>query len=397
VRTTKAMVGRAAVVVAALLLLAGPAPGARAEPPTADPALAAAFGARWLATQITPGGYVAGPSGDPAGGPTLQAALALAAAGVEAATFDRLVAWMEANVESVIAPGGIDSAGALGYLLLVIDAAGADPAAFGGIDLVSRLQGTLGVLEPGLYGATDPTFDGVFRQSLALLGQQAHGVAPAGAAVTWLRTQQCGGGSPSSALGGWESYRADTATPCGPPDPVTFTGPETNSTAVALQALAALGQSPDIDARGFLAATQGADGGFPFLAGVDVDPNSTALTIQALVALGDDPADWTTTGGSPWSSLLGWQLGCDTDPADMGAFASAFSDGFPDLFATLQAVWGTSGRPFPLGAVAFEPTPVPCEAGGPPGKAPTPVAGGAPVTGGGGAGPAGRVTPRFTG
>ena len=118
--------------------------------------------------------------------------------------------------------GGDDSVGALGYLLLLADAAGVPGTDFGGQDLVARLQATLGDFEPGLYGATDPSFDGVFRQGLAILGLVSQGVAPDPSATTWLTDQQC-------TSGGWEAYRADTSVPCGPPDPVNFIGPDSNS------------------------------------------------------------------------------------------------------------------------------------------------------------------------
>lgn len=341
---------------------------AGAEPPTTDPSTAAGYGARWLAGQVTADGYVEGPGGVPAAGPTLQTAVSLAIAGVEQAAFDRTVDWLADDVESVIGPPGARSPGSIGYLLMVVRAAGGDPTDFGGVDLVSELAATYGVTEAGLYGATDPTFDGVFRQSLAILGLRAHGLAVEAGAITWLQDQQCSAGSPAAAIGGWQAYRPDTGVPCGPPDPVMFTGPETNSTAAAMMALASVGSAPGSDPLAFLDGAQATDGGWAFIPGLDVDPNSTALVIQALIAAGEDPADWTTTGGDPWSSLLAWQIGCDADPADVGAFASPFSDGFPDQFATLQGVWGAAGSAFPLGSVSFQPAPVPCESAVPPGS-----------------------------
>jgi hypothetical protein len=358
-------------------------PSVEAEPPTSEPTTAADFGARWLAAQVTAGGYIEDPGGDPAPGPTLTAAVSLALAGVEGETFDRIVDWMAGDVDTVISSGGVDSPGSIGYLLMVVAADGGDPNNFGGVDLVDRLQQTLGDFEAGLYGSSDPTFDGVFRQSLAILGLRSHGLAINAAAVTWLEDQQCGAGSPAAALGGWQAYRADVAVPCGPPDPGFFSGPETNSTALALQAFASLGMAPPVDAIAFLEAAQGADGGWPFITGLDVDPNSTALVIQALIAAGEDPSDWATAGGDPWSSLLSWQIGCEADAADIGAFASPFSDGFPDQFATLQGVWGASGATFPLDAVTFEVGAEPCVEAPPTTEPTSPTT--STSTGGGGA------------
>ena len=54
----------------------------------------------------------------------------------------------------------------------------------------------------GLYGSSDPTYDGVFRQSLAILGLHAAGQTPDPTAIDWLLDQQC-------ADGGFSSYNAD--------------------------------------------------------------------------------------------------------------------------------------------------------------------------------------------
>ena len=339
-----------AIVLGALVPTAGNA--ATAGERTASTQAAAG----WLADQFTDEGFIADVNGDPDFSNTAQSALALAAAAIEEAAFDAAVAFLAANVDAYVSPGGADdSVGALGYLLLVADAAGDSGTDFGGQDLVARLQATLGTFEAGLYGATDPTFDGAFRQGLAILGLLAHDVSPDAAATTWLTDQQCGAGSPSESIGGWEPYRADTSVPCGPPDPMNFTGPDSNSTALAVEALAAAGVTPPNDALAFLDGTQDPSGGWGFISGVVVDPNSTALVVQALVSRGEDPenAPWLESAGSPYDSLLSWQIGGDADPLDVGGFASPFSDGFPDQFATQQAVWGVAGLAFPFGPVVF--------------------------------------------
>lgn len=369
-------------VTTALVVLAVAAAGlapADAAPPASDPPIAAAYGARWLAGQVSAAGALPDFNGDPAVGPTVGGALALAAAGVEGETFGRMLAYIESDPESYINPFGNDSPGAIGYLLLLSAAAGEDPTSFGGIDLISRLSATLGAFAPGLYGADDPTFDGTVRQALALLGLAAHGVTPPSEAVDWLVDQQCGAGSPAGTVGAWQAYRADPDQPCDAPNPLTFTGPDSNSTAFALQALAALGVTPPEDGLGLLASWQQPDGGFEFLPGLGVDPNSTALVIQAIIAGGEDPAAgrWVQPGGSAMTSLLSWQLGCEHSATDQGAFASPFSDGAPDLLATTQAVWGASGQAFPLQLrQVFAPAPEPCgETPAPDASAPTTTAG----------------------
>lgn len=357
-RARRATATAVAVVVALLATAAGAA--AAGTPRPSDAERRPATGAAWLADQLTAGGYVEGFGGAPSYGSTMQTALALAAAGTEEAAFDAIVAFLAADPLAALDDGGGQvQVQSLGTLLLVVDAAGLDPTAFGGIDLVALLQGTLGAHTAGLYGATDPTYDGAYRQSLALLGLVSAGVTPPAAAVDWLVDQQCDGATPS-AQGGWEPYRASTAVPCTAPDPLLFIGADTNQTALAVQALAALGVTPTHDALAFLAGAQATDGGFPYLPGGDVDPNSTALVIQALAAvLGPDQvAAFAGPGGDPLGSLLAWQVPCGQ--AEAGAFTSPFSAGEPDQFASQQGVWGAALATFPLGEVTFADVGDPC-------------------------------------
>jgi hypothetical protein len=348
----------AALLVALVAGLVVPAGAATSD----DAPTAADAGAAWLEAQLTGGGgaYIPNPDGTPNVGQTLQIALALAATASGEASFEKIVDWFEAAIAADGPSGGGDVAvGPTGNLLLVLDAAGRDPRSFGGHDLVAVLEGTLGLHTPGLYGAQDPAFDGVYRQSVVLLGLASAGATPAPEAIDWLVDQQCDATTPQ-AQGGWEAFRADTSVPCTVPDASFFSGADTNQTALALQALAVVGVAPDFDGLAFLDAAQLADGGFPYLPGGTADVNSTALVIQALVATGEDPqaGRWAEAGGTPVSSLLSWQLGCDSP--DAGAFASPWSDGFPDGFATQQAVWGASLRSFPLGEVTFTAAADPC-------------------------------------
>ena len=89
----------------------------------------------------------------------------------------------------------------------------------------------------GLYGAADPTYDGVYRQSLAMLGLAANDMRPAGrghhlAARPAVRRR---------VLPGLPRRPGQAVRQA--PDPVNFTGPDTNSTATALMALMALDDS----------------------------------------------------------------------------------------------------------------------------------------------------------
>lgn len=104
----------------------------------------------------------------------------------------------------------------------------------------------------GLYGSADPQFDGVWRQSLALLAQDTAGVVPSSQAVKWLTDQQCDNGA-------FAPFRADPAKAC---DAKTMV--DTNSTAAAVQALWAVGGHGDVveSALAWLKSVQNEDGGW---------------------------------------------------------------------------------------------------------------------------------------
>lgn len=164
-------------------------------------------------------------------------------------------------------------------------------------------------LPSALYGDGDPQYDGVWRQSLALLAQHTVGVEPPKAAVDWLTGQQCADGS-------FAPYRADTATAC---DAKTMV--DTNQTAAAVQALAALGGHDDVTGKavGWLKSVQNKDGGWGYVAGGASDTNSTSVVVGALAAAGEKPAEVKKDGKSPYDALLTLALPCEGDGA--GAFA----------------------------------------------------------------------------
>jgi hypothetical protein len=286
-------------------------------------------------------------------GSTAEAVLAFAASGVGGSKASAAMGWLKKNFESYVRSGKTDDAGALATVILAAQAMGIDPTHFGGKkkanNLVTRLidsQRTTGS-DAGLFGATDPTFDGAFRQGLALMALVNQGLkssSSVSAGVAWLKGQQCRDG-------GWESYRSDTATPCPAPDPSSFTGPDTNSTALAVEALVATGSSFGVKPLPFFEASQNADGGFAFIgtSGQSSDPDSTGEVIQALVALGrlHDTAFTEPGGATPVSELATFQLGCSSARADRGAYMFPGEPG-PNLLATLQAVPGAAQVAFPL-------------------------------------------------
>ncbi|MFH8656351.1 prenyltransferase/squalene oxidase repeat-containing protein [Streptomyces afghaniensis] len=164
-------------------------------------------------------------------------------------------------------------------------------------------------LPSALYGDKDPRYDGVWRQSLALLAQHTVGVKPAAKSVEWLVRQQCADGS-------FAPYRADPTAAC---DARTMV--DTNQTAAAVQALTALGGHDAVTGKAvtWLKKVQNKDGGWGYAPGGASDTNSTSVVIGALTAAGEKPEQVEKGGKSPYDALLTLALGCDGD--DAGAFA----------------------------------------------------------------------------
>jgi hypothetical protein len=328
---------------------------ASAAPVPTSPPTAAQAGAGWLGRQFTSGGYILSEGkADP--GSTAEAVLALAAAGVGGGEARAGIAWLEKNFESYVRSS--DKAGALATVILAAQAMGVDPRTFGGTgtanDLVTRLDNTQQTSGPdaGLFGTSSPTYDGAFRQGLALMALANQGISDStvAAGVAWLQDQQCSDG-------GWTAYRSNLAVACPAPDPADYTGPDTNSTAIAVQALVATKSSFPVAPTPFFESAQNADGGFGFIGAASQAPDadSTGEVIQALVALNklDKPAFTQPGGATPVSALGTFQLGCAAARADRGAYAyQPESNGTltADILATLQAVPGAAEVAFPLGA-----------------------------------------------
>jgi len=167
------------------------------------------------------------------------------------------------------------------------------------------------------------------------------------AAADWLVDQQCADGS-------WTSFRADTSVACPPVDPNTFTGPDTNSTALAALGLKAQGRNPEAsDGANALLAVRNAEGAWGFLAAADqlTDSNSSGVVVAALRAInGSQDAQGV-------AALLALQVGCDGDPADVGGVAfQASPDGLvPDVLATDQAILGLANVVMPIASATISP------------------------------------------
>ena len=343
-----------------------PAPSASLQPRVLTGAelpqsLPARAGASWLTRQLTAQGFIptAPGSGTPDLSSTAQTVLALSAADVDLAGAGLALNYLEAHIDSYVTAEGADGPGQVALLILDAEALGADPTHFGGTDLVSRLLATQQTTGPdsGLFGTEPQVSDysaGTYTQGLALSALSAAGVrgtAAVQAATTWLVGQQCPDG-------GWTT--PDVAVNACDGAPSSFSGPDTNSTSLAVEGLmaqGALSTAVESNAIDFLIGGQDADAGWSYFPNTVAtpatsDPDSTSLVIQGLLAIGVSPSGSPFTKGSatPVSVLLSFQL---TSGPDAGAFYFPPAPAPANVIATYQAVpalvglpfgWGPSGR-----------------------------------------------------
>ena len=319
---------------------AGAATSSRAGAATSSRA-----GAGYLARQIDAGGGHIVSFGAADITNTAYAVLGLHAAGVGAIEGAKAIAFLKTQVAAFVGSDGKDDPAALGYTIMAAVASRQDPRHFGGRqpvnDLVTRLLATERRSGPdiGLFGSADPTFDGSFRQGVALSALSAAGVGRLKAFLpaVWLARQQCADGL-------WTSYRPDTTVPCPVADPNTFAGPDTNSTSMAVQGLAAYRVHPNALRTAIsLLHVKSSDGGYPFLAatGQPSDPDSTALVIQALLAEHIKP-------GTAAGALASFQLGCSDPVASRGGYFFP-GDRSANVIASVQAVPAAALKTLPLG------------------------------------------------
>ncbi|MFF4855947.1 prenyltransferase/squalene oxidase repeat-containing protein [Streptomyces rubiginosohelvolus] len=191
-------------------------------------------------------------------------------------------------------------------------------------------------LPAGLYGTTDPTYDGVWRQSLAFLAQKIEYVTPSTQSVEWLVGQQCDSGA-------FTSYRADTSKPCD-----ASTVMDTNATAIAVQALVEINQRREDANNGadWLKSVQNEDGGWGYNPGSPSDANSTSIVIGALARTGVPVNELTTANGStPYTALQSLAIACGKK--DGGAFAyqpGKKGELTANMDATAASVLGLMGK-----------------------------------------------------
>lgn len=351
IRSFARVAAATAVVAVGLTFVASPATAAPAR--SSGSATAATVAAGWLGRQFEPDGDLATPKGETGVSFLPLAIVALDSARVGAGEIRRGIAYLERHFAPFVEPPesrtkSVPDPGRLAEVILAAVAAKADPWRFGGDtardDLVARLLATQARsgTDKGLFGSPKaPTYASAYTQGLSLAALAAVGHRDA-AAARWLVAQQCGDG-------GWETYRAGSQR-CPAPNPKTYTGPDTNDTALAVEGLAASHVSPKLSPLRFLRSSQYANGGFAYYGGrSDVqapDPDSTAVVAQALVALGKLSA--VTRGRrTADDALSAFRLGCASPARERGAYRFPGEPG-ANLYATIQAIPATMREAYPI-------------------------------------------------
>ncbi len=320
--------------LSALLLAFASAPAAAApgDIPFPDQREAVAAGVAWLieSYQNEDGGFANNYSPDSSRSGTLDAVIAMASAGYNPAApylvqSKTAIDYLVDNADGMRADAEI-SGGKTGKIVLALSAANQDPRDFAGTDWVLTL--TEQISPTGQINTEDP-----FNQSLGILALTAVNEPFPANVVTWLKKKQDEDGS-------WDDGFGTTQ--------------NTDTTALAIMALVAAGEEKDdpaiVDGLNFLAEQQLETGGWKYSPKPDAreNANSTALAVQALAAAGQDfyrdDGPWSKNGRSPLTALLSWQN-------NSGAFQAKFEqDSFDDFYATVQAIPAATGKPLPLPA-----------------------------------------------
>lgn len=309
-RMQKSLGWTVGVLVMVLGVFALPVRAAEPQRAAAEQAVA------WLTAQQSDDGSIGGDAGTTADAVTALVALGRDPNGVTK-NGNSLVSYLDTQAAQYSAK----SVASAGKLTLALIAAGEDPLQFGGVNLVAQLANSYNA-QTGQYGAT------ATDHAFAMLALASAGQTIPPEAIAALEKLQLPDG-------GW-SY-----------DGTAETGSDTNTAALAVQALRAVGQNGASlkEAQAYFGSQQNTDGGFPYSKsspyGSDSDANSTANVMQALVALGVDPATLQQGGNTPLTALVQFQN-------DNGALR--YQAALPDdnALATAQAVPALMLKAFPL-------------------------------------------------
>jgi len=281
-------------------------------------------GAAYLVSQQQPDGSI--PAFSPIGS-TSDAILAFVASGVGGTAMGKAIGYLRTQT----AAGNVNSLGLRAKVVLALDAAGKNPASFGGHDLVTEIESA--GRTNGRFG-TDPVLD----DALAVLALKSTGAHLATKVSTWLLKAQCPDG-------GWaydEPYNPkhdDAHCHSGSSD---FFDSDSNTTGYVVMALVATGHTGwSASPFAFFDSLRDPDkGGWSYSGSfIATDANSTSLVLQAYAAAGMH----VPSGGLGALRAL--------QHTDCGAWAYSWNGdtlGDPDVGATIAAVPAVLLDPLPI-------------------------------------------------
>ncbi|MEX0875093.1 MAG: prenyltransferase/squalene oxidase repeat-containing protein [Actinomycetota bacterium] len=328
-----------AVVGVASLVALGPL-SAAASP--ASRAASAHEAAEWIAGQQTStGAFIAE---DLRVDLHAEALAAVVAGVVGATTIEDALDYMESNGEA-----GATEGARTGRIIAGIVAGGEDPEDFGGVDYVAILASQLDSTQGRYRKDATATYTDLFSNLLAANGDiAADGQLPE-SVKDYILGQKCpDGGYAFGGVGDCAFNDVDT-------------------TALAVNALANSGLTgADVDdaldeARTYLLGAQNPDGGFTFCCAGGTSSDSTGLALAAIAALGEDAEShpWMQADGDdPVQALESLQT-------SEGSFRFADEDfnGDPitegNTLSTVNAIPGMAGESYPIQAAEPGPDPDP--------------------------------------
>ena len=288
-RTSARRLGAVAITITAALVSGSAlvAPAAQAAPNSY-----AYSGGTWLADQLT-GGLVHNDQYDfDDYGLSLDVYFALTDLATRPATSASILDAIEEDPEAYISYESDHYAGSTGKLAAAVQTEGEDPTDFGGVDLVTRLEGLVDTTHEGEIGrGVDQSSYGDNSNTIgqawvvrALVGADS---ARAGDSLGFLLQQQCTDGFFRVKL---EAADADSAFTCDAAQ-AADRSPSIDATAFAIEALESArdqgvsGLDDDItDAADWLVDAQAADGSFSDEG--TANSNSTGLAAAALAQVG---------------------------------------------------------------------------------------------------------------
>lgn len=256
----------------------------------------------WLIDQQQEDGSWLGFSGEPDAGTTIDAVIALAAAdeaGIDVDdAIDQALAWLDTDTNA--SDYAVNGPGSAAKLVLMLVAVGAEELEIGG---TTPLEIVLEGHDPNtdLYGF------GLYDHAYALMALAVTGSEIEPGAITVLESMQADNGGFA-----WDGSIDEAMV-------------DSNTTAMIVQALAAVGEGDEIidAAFDYLRLTVNEQGA-GYSIGAEADANSTALVAQAHISVGEDATHMVT------------QL--DTFQNPSGAYFWMASDVSDNHFTTAQVI-----------------------------------------------------------